>query len=461
MIKIFFTQKVFSLLIIIYIILLVIATFIEKKFSTETAQALIYYSKWFEFFMLILIINFIGNIIKYKFFNKKKLPIFIFHISFIFIFLGGVISRYFGYNGTLSLREGEKSNNLISNKKYFNINLSDNNNCLKSNIYYILSNFNKNYKKRFFLKNLFYKNNLIFQIENYIKNVKEIFLVDKFGRKYINIITYLKGKPNNNFIKDGTIKNIGGLYFSFNKHVKGIINFWEKGNKIYIQAPIEIFNKKKKETGVINQNLISQIILTSFYRIRNLNFFIDKSPFFGNIYYIPINNYYNYSNYPSSLRAKIFKNKKIKKFNFLIKKNFNLIKTNINLGGKILSLRYGQKILNFPFYVKLKKFILEKYPGSSQPSSFKSQLQIIEKDKIINYNIYMNNILDYKGFRFFQSGYNSDEKGTILYVSHDFIGYFISYMGYIFLIIGMIFTFFWKETRFYKLKSKLNRDILI
>ncbi|XMD98907.1 MAG: hypothetical protein ACFYI8_00895 [Candidatus Karelsulcia muelleri] len=61
-IKNFFTQKVFSLLIIIYIILLV----------TETAQALIYYSKWFEFFMLILIINFIGNIIKYKFFNKKK-----------------------------------------------------------------------------------------------------------------------------------------------------------------------------------------------------------------------------------------------------------------------------------------------------------------------------------------------------------------------------------------------------
>lgn len=456
-IKIFFTQKVFSLLIIIYIILLVIATFIEKKFSTETAQALIYYSKWFEVFMLILIINFIGNIIKYKF--KKKLPIFIFHISFLFIFLGGVISRYFGYNGTLSIREGEKSKNLISNKKYFNINLSDNNNCLKSNIYYILSNFNKNYKKRFFLKNLFYKNNLIFQIENYIKNVKEIFLVDKFGIKYINIITSFQGKPNNNFIKDGTIKNIGGLYFSFNKHVKGIINFWEKGNKIYIQAPIDI--NKKKETGVINHNLISQIILTYFYRIRNLNFFIDKSPLFGNIYYIPINNSYNYSNSPSSLRAKIFKNKKIKKFNFLIKKNFNLIKTNINLGGKILSLRYGKKILNFPFYVKLKKFILDKYPGSSQPSSFKSQLQIIDKDKIINYNIYMNNILDYKGFRFFQSGYNSDEKGTILYVSHDFIGYFISYMGYIFLIIGMIFTFFCKETRFYKLKSKLNRDILI
>lgn len=60
----------------------------------------------------------------------------------------------------------------------------------------------------------------------------------------------------------------------------------------------------------------------------------------------------------------------------------------------------------------------------------------------------MNNILDYKGFRFFQSGYNSDEKGTILYVSHDFIGYLISYIGYIFLIIGMIFTFFCKETRF-------------
>jgi hypothetical protein len=33
----------------------------------------------------------------------------------------------------------------------------------------------------------------------------------------------------------------------------------------------------------------------------------------------------------------------------------------------------------------------------------------------------MNNILDYEGYRFFQSSFDPDEKGTVLSVSHDFL----------------------------------------
>jgi hypothetical protein len=32
----------------------------------------------------------------------------------------------------------------------------------------------------------------------------------------------------------------------------------------------------------------------------------------------------------------------------------------------------------------------------------------------------MNNVLDHDGYRFFQSGFDPDEKGTILSVNHDF-----------------------------------------
>ena len=32
----------------------------------------------------------------------------------------------------------------------------------------------------------------------------------------------------------------------------------------------------------------------------------------------------------------------------------------------------------------------------------------------------MNNVLDYQGYRFFQSSYDKDELGTVLSVNHDF-----------------------------------------
>ena len=60
----------------------------------------------------------------------------------------------------------------------------------------------------------------------------------------------------------------------------------------------------------------------------------------------------------------------------------------------------------------------------------------------------MNNVLQHKGFRLFQSSYDKDEKGTILSVNHDWWGTLITYIGYALMALGMILVFFTKSTRF-------------
>ena len=69
-----------------------------------------------------------------------------------------------------------------------------------------------------------------------------------------------------------------------------------------------------------------------------------------------------------------------------------------------------------------------------------------------DHSIFMNNVLDYKQYRFFQSSYDNDEKGTILSVNHDFWGTAISYLGYILLTIGFIMTLFNKNSRFQSIR---------
>jgi hypothetical protein len=51
--------------------------------------------------------------------------------------------------------------------------------------------------------------------------------------------------------------------------------------------------------------------------------------------------------------------------------------------------------------------------------------------------IFMNNPLDYRGFRHFQSSYDQDRRGTVLSVNHD-PGKVPTYVGYTLLATGLL-----------------------
>ncbi len=70
----------------------------------------------------------------------------------------------------------------------------------------------------------------------------------------------------------------------------------------------------------------------------------------------------------------------------------------------------------------------------------------------------MNHVLNYKGYRFFQSSFDPDRMGTVLSVNHDYWGTLISYIGYGLLFLGMFVIFFWKGTHFWKL-NKMLKDV--
>src|SRR5690606_41106377 len=91
---------------------------------------------------------------------------------------------------------------------------------------------------------------------------------------------------------------------------------------------------------------------------------------------------------------------------------------------------------------------------------------IINPDKSFDYRIYMNHVLNHKGYRFFQATfqYSNNEKDlkydpdiTVLSVNHDWWGTWITYIGYTLLYIAMLCILFTKNTRFIDLRKKLNK----
>ena len=131
---------------------------------------------------------------------------------------------------------------------------------------------------------------------------------------------------------------------------------------------------------------------------------------------------------------------------------------NIREGEKSNIIVIGEDKVETPFYLALKDFTLTRYPGSRSPSEFSSAVTLIDEvdDVTFDTDIYMNNTLSYKGYKFFQTSYDTDEKGTKLSVNKD-PGMEVTYIGYSLLFLGLILNLFDKKSRFQFLIRKIQK----
>lgn len=146
-------------------------------------------------------------------------------------------------------------------------------------------------------------------------------------------------------------------------------------------------------------------------------------------------------------------------------------------GNRFITLSWGPKFIQLPFELKLDKFEVINYPGSQMPSSFASYVRVIDKvNGEYPFKIFMNNVLDYKGYRFFQSEYRvkRDDKGneihdengmplyvaTILSVNND-PGKIPTYIGYTLLMLGALWLLFDSDSRFRKLSNYVKSQKLL
>lgn len=108
-------------------------------------------------------------------------------------------------------------------------------------------------------------------------------------------------------------------------------------------------------------------------------------------------------------------------------------------------------IYELPFSLSLKNFELIYYDGTFAPMDYVSSIEIKDNDETVSGVVSMNRIFKYKGYRFYQSGYDKDGKGAILSISYDPYGITVTYIGYLCMLISMLTFFFQRNSTFRKL----------
>lgn len=450
------STRTMAVLLLVYAFAMAYATFLENDYGTPTAKALIYEAKWFELIMFLLILNFIGNIGRYRLWKREKWPVLVFHLAFILIFIGGAITRYISFEGTMHIREGETSNEIVTDKNFLKIQIEEKGDVLNyKDIPYLMSPLHKDLKATYD----FHGKQVKVVAKEYVQRKKDSLLADPNGAEYLHLVSTGQTGRQNIFIKPGETKSINGTLVTFNRAIEGAVEFKNEGGKLFIKTPVDAsyMTMATQATGTTVKNEFQPLALRSLYSINELKLVVPEGLKKGKLMAIEGDRKKD-QNVPDMLKVELQGPKTKQLVDLSVEKGNPNAYKQVTMDGLNIMIGFGPKIYNTPFSLKLDDFIMETYPGSSSPSAYESHIKIIDEGKQTPFKIYMNHVLNHKGYRFFQSSFDPDRMGTILSVNHDYWGTLISYIGYTFLFGGMFFMFFWKGTHFWKL-NKMLKDV--
>ncbi len=441
------------------------ATFAESSSGTEYAKQMVYNAKWFEVLMVLLIVNLSGSIFRYDLINKRKWSILLFHLAFICILIGAGVTRFLGSEGIMHIRQGETSNEISSDKSSVRIIAEQNGKKVEKSIettFSETSTTNLSESLDIDGKKITVENEL------FVPNSVETIEPDEQGEPALSLfVMNQQNKGEDLTLLKGENTEFNGLSLAFDDSTSNSdINLSSENGEIYIESSLPLAQVSMMENN--------QITLTpgTKYKLAEKTLYKTENTLFVLKNFLPkakksLTQFTNAGNNSgvkmegnNAIIFNVSDGTKTKSIHVFESSDQIPKVSTCNLNGVKVSISYGMLSQKLPFSITLRKFELERYPGSNSPSSYASEITVTDYDSKIKlpFRIFMNNILNYKGYRFFQSSYDTDELGTILSVNHDYWGSMITYFGYFFMMLGMVLTLFSKNSRF-RAVMKLSNEI--
>ncbi|MEA1786197.1 cytochrome c biogenesis protein CcsA [Arenibacter sp. GZD96] len=459
--KILFSTRLTAVLFIVFATAMAFGTFIESWYSTDTARIWIYNTTWFEAIMAFFVINFAGNIFRYRLLRKEKWPVLLLHLSWVLIIVGAFITRYISFEGMMPIREGNTESVFYSEKTFLTAHVDGeiNGEARRKILEDPIIVTPEALKSSLPWKSDYNGQDFSIKYVDFIKGAQEGLIPDEQGQTYLKIVEAGDGNRHDHYLEDGEIASIHNVLFALNKATEGAINIYTTDTTYAIQTPFNgsFLRMADQFQGAVSADSIQPLQLRSLYSIAGMQFVIPEPVVKGSygVVAVPKNEIT-----PATQDALVLeissKGEKVQR-KILGARGTANFSDKFNVGGLDFSFSYGSKVYKLPFAITLNDFIAEKYPGTEKGyASFMSRITV-QDERPFDYDIYMNHVLDHKGYRFFQATFDPDEKGTGLSVNHDFWGTWVTYIGYFLLYLGLMGIMFFGKTRFKDLATSLDK----
>jgi cytochrome c-type biogenesis protein CcsB len=467
-----FSMRAMAIAMIVFFVAIARATFIESEHGIQAAKFWIYNATWFEILLGFLCLNLIANIVRYKMWMREKVATLAFHLSFIVIIIGAGITRHFGFEGLMPIREGASSNFIYSADPYLWMKINDGKLQLTYDEKLFLSEINWN---DFSIDLEFPNHKTPIEVE-YVdflpKHIDSLVINDSISGEALEIVTTGAEGRKSNFLPEDDVLILSATQIAYGDEKVNGINVYKKNGQLMMRptVPVQFLPMEQmrafRESGADVPDSLYKIVkvgeeapfaMRTLYLMGGEQFVLNNVLQHAKKYKLPSGRKDVGSDY---LIVRVSDGKESK--TVMLEGGMGMIPTPefFMLGGLTYQMEYGSKRIPVPFYVKCEDFMIERYPGSNVASSYASDLQILDtaNNNFDKKRIYMNHVLDYEGYRFFQSGFDEDELGTRLSVNYDYWGTNITYIGYLLMGIGMVLSLFAPAGRFRYLIGRLKQS---
>ena len=454
-----FSTTAAGLYMILFAVAIGAATFIENDFGTSSAQKVIFKTRWMELLLLLFAISILVNIFRFRLIQQKKWAIFSFHAAILVILLGAAVTRYSGFEGTMHIREGSTSNTFLSADTYLVFEALHQGEKYSFDEPVLFATLGKNYLKRHYLLG---GREVTVEVLDFMPNPQEKMVGDDTGAPVLKAVIGGANGREEYFVRYGDKSRIKETLFNFGREEDPLaFNIKYEDGKLFFKAPTAFAQTvmATQQQDMLPPGQYHPLMLRSLYTNGQESFV------FGDFSAKSRVELYSASRKMAStssagLKIRVSSGEDVQENYIFGAKGVEGRPRAFTVGDVKLAVSYGSKRVQLPFALKLRDFIMEKYPGTNSASSYASEVTLIDPraDLKTDQRIYMNNILNYSGYRFFQSSFDKDELGTYLSVNHDWWGTWISYLGYAILTLGMILTFFSGKSRFRQLAVNLQKQ---
>lgn len=452
-----FNERAAMAYIALFAVAIAVATFIENDFGTSAAQKWVYKAHWFELLLVLFSGALVRNMFHYKLLQRKRYAVLLFHFAMLIILLGAGVTRYFGYEGVMGIREGAASNELVSAEPYVVFTVQD----AQGSAYRVeepalFSSLGSNrFEKEYEVAGQRVGMRLLEFVANPVREV----VADGAGEPLLKVVIAGQTGRKEHVLHWEETRTLEGGRFHWGATPRaGCVNvIGVEEPRVVAEVGMTAMTMATQALDSLTAGEEAPIRYRSLYSAGALRFVFPEPVTTGR-------------EAVRSGRIKVERSSEVAlRMEVWAGEERTEVWVNgmagalgravpVRLGGMELGLAYGARRIPLPFSIALRDFQMDRYPGTNSPASYASEVTIQDPERGVqrDFRIFMNHILDYRGYRFFQSSYDRDERGTYLSVNHDFWGTWISYLGYALLTLGMVWTLFSKESRFRDVARRLS-----
>lgn len=416
------------------------ATFLESSYGALGARDLVYGTRWFELVLALLCLNLLLLLVKNLPYRPRQTGFVLVHAAMIWILISAGITRYFGHEGVMPIREGSSTDFVWSRETHLQLEIGGETASFPVQLY---APGKQDVARSVKLGGQKYR----LSVQEYWPHYALTYQPADSGPAALKLTTVGESGPEALVLVAGKPQRVAGTTLQLVEGASGSggagLVFTRAPDGAVTARPSQPMQRMDMASGQIEAELpagadfpVEELVL---YRVVGGGFQFVLQENIPHLQLKPAPSQDEHD--PAAARIAVTGPQGLATETVVFKDDGR--GEEIDLGGRPARVVLGSIKMPLPYSLHLDDFLLINYPGSRNPASYESHVRLVDPEKGISgrpERIYMNHPLTHRGRKHFQSSYDTDERGTVLSVNYD-PGKWPTYLGYILISLGFVLIF--------------------